>query len=103
MPEFTLATDSLEVLEGQPFDIIINSTPAPQENYRVFLNFSSGDGGNSANRATFTPASHTFIVDADSITISGMAPSAITKNYLNVFSVQIQPVDLERGRGRASF
>ena len=103
VPEFTLASDSVEVLEGQPFDIIINSTPAPKENYFVFLNFSSGDGGNSNNRATFTPASHTFMVDADSLTISGMAPSAITKNYLNVFSVQIQPVDLEQGRGRANF
>ena len=103
IPEFTLATDSVEVLEGQPFDIIINSTPAPQENYHVFLNFSSGDGGTSTNRATFTPASHTFMANADSLTISGMAPSAITKNYLNEFTIQIQPVDLERGRGRANF
>ena len=103
VPEFTLASDSVEVLEGQPFDITINSTPAPKENYYVFLNFSSGDGGNSNNRATFTPASHTFMADAGSLTISGMAPTAISKNYLNVFSVQIQPVDLEQGRGRASF
>ena len=102
VPEFTLASDSVEIIEGQPFDIKINSTPAPKEDYHVFLDFSSGDGGNSNNRATFTPSSHTFMEGQSSLTISGMAPTAITKNYFNVFSVQIQPVDSEQGRGRAN-
>ncbi len=98
-PKFRLVRNSLRIPERQSFEIEIFANPVPKVDYNVKLNFESGD---KDNEVIFDQNTFTFSADESSLRILA-APPSVTKDDFQVWSVQIEPVDMTQGRGRAHF
>ena len=97
-PEFRLVRNSLRIPERYFFDVEFAANPVPKVDYNVKFNFSSG---NSDKKIRFNQ-SYTFKADESSL-IFQHVPPAVTKDELQVWSIDIEPVDITQGRGRAHF